>query len=585
MISGVIAGSALCRGTIVVVVLSLSLLPDPTSSFAWSSSPSKTSPPPVAASRRRSISTRLISDQSSSTRRWYQVGGDDYQRPIQPNATDYAGPSWRRTTTTTTTPSSCAAATATAAAATVPFDAGTSTTTTLLLLHQHLLDVHVAHLAILKSMDDGVQPAIERIVVVDETMIPSSIPHDGGTDVVVDVVAPSPRSRTKATTTMTTPFSKFDLSDEWRARLLLLLSAALYGTNFSLVKSIDEIRGMSVGMASTLRFGMAAFAMLPMLFAPIDAELRQRQATAGEGGRRNGGVIARRFGTDKNFPSSFGGGIWEEPTRLSAGLAGMEIGLYNSIGYLAQAVGLKTTTASKSAFICSMAVVTVPILDFMWGKKLLRRQVIGACLAAFGVFALELGGQQTTIADGDLMSLIQPVVFGLGFWRMEAAMEKYPTEAGRLAAAQLLTVFLVSLAYLVCWPALGIVNDLPLVSDACNAMPTASEIIAWLSDPRIVGMFVWTGLITTAFTIWMETLALRTLSASETTLIFSTEPLFGAAFAAVVANECLGVDDAVGAFFIILGCVVSGIDVGQLFVGRAGRPELEAGTSLTTPKK
>ena len=53
--------------------------------------------------------------------------------------------------------------------------------------------------------------------------------------------------------------------------------------------------------------------------------------------------------------------------------------------------------------------MTVPILDFIWGKKLLRRQIIGACLAAFGVFALELGGQQTTITDGDAMSLIQPV--------------------------------------------------------------------------------------------------------------------------------------------------------------------------------
>jgi drug/metabolite transporter (DMT)-like permease len=230
-----------------------------------------------------------------------------------------------------------------------------------------------------------------------------------------------------------------------------------------------------------------------------------------------------------------------------------------------------------------MAVVTVPILDFLWGKRLLRRQIIGACLAAFGVFALELGGQQTTISDGDIMSLIQPIVFGLGFWRMEAAMVKYPTEAGRLAAAQLLTVFLVSLAYLVCLPGLG------LVSDACDSMPapTTTDILAWLSDPHVLGMFVWTGLITTAFTIWMETLALRTLSAAETTLIFSTEPLFGAAFAAVVAHECLGAEDAIGAFFIIVGCLVSGMDAGQLF-GRGGGPTTESSEtrkSLTTREK
>ena len=31
-------------------------------------------------------------------------------------------------------------------------------------------------------------------------------------------------------------------------------------------------------------------------------------------------------------------------------LAGMEVGMYNSIGYIAQVVGLKTTTASKASF-------------------------------------------------------------------------------------------------------------------------------------------------------------------------------------------------------------------------------------------
>ena len=143
-------------------------------------------------------------------------------------------------------------------------------------------------------------------------------------------------------------------------------------------------------------------------------------------------------------------------------------------------------------------------------------------------------------------------------------MEKYPNEAGRLAAAQLLTVFLVSLSYLLCWtPVAG-----DGVNDVCNVLPSASEVIAWLHDPHIMGMLVWTGIVTTAFTIYMETLALKTLSAAETTLIFSTEPLFGAAFAAVVANEYFGMHDAIGAVFIIAGCIVSGLDVGKL-LGRS----------------
>ncbi|KAL7481725.1 hypothetical protein ACHAW6_007399 [Cyclotella cf. meneghiniana] len=321
----------------------------------------------------------------------------------------------------------------------------------------------------------------------------------------------------------------------WIARLLLVLSAALYGTNFTMVKSLDE--SLSVGVSSTLRFGFAALSMLPWLFAPIDDKLK---------------VIAKE--KSQKVKDELGMLSWEEePTRLAAGLAGMEIGMYNAIGYISQAVGLKTIPANKSAFICSMAVVTVPILDFLFGKQLLKRQVLGAALAAIGVWVLEMGGQQGgLLSSGDLVSLAQPVMFGLGFWRMEAAMEKYPTEAGRLAAAQLLMVFFVSLSYLICRAP---------IEDTYEVIPTMTDIMSWLHDPHVLGMLFWTGVVTTAFTIWMETLALKTLSAAETTLIFSTEPLFGTAFAAMVANECFGKEAAIGAAFIIGGCLVSGIDL------------------------
>ena len=376
------------------------------------------------------------------------------------------------------------------------------------IIQQELLEGYIAHQILLKSMSmsEDDEPNIEQHE--EHELISSELITD-----VSDIAS--------------TPI----LSDVWKARLLLLLSAALYGTNFTFVKALDE--SMSVGISSTLRFGFAAIAMLPWLIAPISDELKLMSQVEGN----------------------------EEPTKLSVALAGMEIGVLNSVGYISQAIGLKTTTASKSAFICSMAVVIVPILDYIWGKPLLRRQVIGALLAAMGVYALEMGGTES-LNSGDIMSLMQPLMFGLGFWRMEAAMEKYPTEAGRLAASQLLAVFLVSASYLTCWsPVSGSIS----VSDACHALPSTTEVMTWLHDPKILGALLWTGIVTTAFTIWMETLALKTLSAAETTVIFSTEPLFGAAFASVVAGESLGSCAAVGAAFIIGGCLVSGLDIGSYF--------------------
>jgi hypothetical protein len=184
------------------------------------------------------------------------------------NATDCAaGAKSRQTTTTSTPPSSYSAAAAAVAVIPPPpaaaVEAETSATT-LLVLQQHILEGYIAHRALLRSVAD------DAVVELISTTTRSSPRHDGE----------GPSTAHRAPLAM----PSINMSDAWKARSLLLLSAALYGTNFSIVKSIDEIDGMSIGMASTLRFGFAAFAMMPMLFVPIDVELK-RIAMEGRGRR------------------------------------------------------------------------------------------------------------------------------------------------------------------------------------------------------------------------------------------------------------------------------------------------------------
>jgi drug/metabolite transporter (DMT)-like permease len=238
----------------------------------------------------------------------------------------------------------------------------------------------------------------------------------------------------------------------------------------------------------------------------------------------------------------------------------MEVGTWNAIGYLAQAIGLETTHASTSAFICSLAVVIVPILDFLAGKKRLRREVIGAILAVTGVALLEFDGVEQGInvanngmwlCPGDLYSLVQPLAFGMGFWRMEHYMRKFPNGAMKLTAAQLSMISILSLVALVFTS--GIEMDIRNIS----------FVIDWVKDPVVAGSLLWTGLVTTALTVAMETMALKTLSAAETTMLFSTEPIFGGLCASFVLGEQFGVGGLIGSAMVLSGCLYSNLDLGR----------------------
>jgi drug/metabolite transporter (DMT)-like permease len=127
---------------------------------------------------------------------------------------------------------------------------------------------------------------------------------------------------------------------------------------------------------------------------------------------------------------------------------------------------------------------------------------------------------------------------------MEAAMHNYPDQASRLTAAQLLAVFTCSALF-------------TSVSDPASFNMEA--IIQWITNPTIAASLAWTGLVSTALTVYMETVALKSVTAAETTLILSTEPLWGSFFAAILMGETFGFDAAIGGILILLGCVYSSL--------------------------
>eukprot|EP01039_Chlorochromonas_danica_P008547 gene8547-9420_t len=298
-----------------------------------------------------------------------------------------------------------------------------------------------------------------------------------------------------------------------RAKLLLLGVAALYGTDFTCVKVLGTV--LHPAVAATCRFSIAAAVFLPQLL--------------------------------RTFKSN-------RPLMLG----GAEVGLYAALGYFGQALALLTSHASNVAFLCSLSVVVVPILEALWGERrgwsYLGAAIVPASIAVAGVACLELGGDNLPRA-GDLWACLQPIFFGLSYWRIEKHMKKCngSDEAQAFTAILMIVVALCSFI----WMMAGFVLPISRYGDEIFWTSITSQITALFNDWRVPAALAWTGIVTTALTSFGENIAMKKLDAAESTVIYSTEPLWGTAFAAVTLHETIGWNTGIGAVLVLAACLWS----------------------------
>ena len=136
-----------------------------------------------------------------------------------------------------------------------------------------------------------------------------------------------------------------------------------------------------------------------------------------------------------------------------------------------------------------------------------------AALAVGGVGVLELGGGiQPSV--GDLWSLLQPIGFGVGFWKIEKVMKDFPGMGKELTAVQLVVVWVTSV--------LWVAGEHFLKGGGSGAAADFAAVQAAMSNASVAASVVWTGLVTTALTVLLQTTSLGVLSSSETTVLYST---------------------------------------------------------------
>jgi drug/metabolite transporter (DMT)-like permease len=206
---------------------------------------------------------------------------------------------------------------------------------------------------------------------------------------------------------------------------------------------------------------------------------------------------------------------------------GAELGTCLFAGYATQIVGLRLTSLDRSAFLTSLAVVFVPLLGAIAGRKVRKRVWIAAAAGVGGCALMCHDGGRPNV--GDFWTLATAIFYAVYITRMETIAPQFA--ALPLASAQITTVMALSAVWFV-----------PHIS-AARSLPWAG--------------LLYLGLVCTAATTWLQAIAQKTVPATQTALLFTLEPVFAAGFGFVLLHETLGGRGLVGAALIVAAAVAA----------------------------
>jgi drug/metabolite transporter (DMT)-like permease len=254
-------------------------------------------------------------------------------------------------------------------------------------------------------------------------------------------------------------------------------------------------------------------------------------------------------------------------------------------------MALTTISAGKTAFICSLTVVVVPIASaLIYHKPIKWTDMLAAFVALAGVGVLEgmvdvqalitnfnpvattavtsalvakssalaaakavsptaasaaspltAVAQALGVGKGDILALGQPLGFGYCFTRIEYYQKKFanvPNRVLTIAAAQCVMV--------------GFLSFLWVLYDFHGTIPD----FTYMVEPHRLVAIGWTGIVTTVIAIFLQGTALQTATATDAAIVFSSEPVWASLFGFLLLHEQLGINSYVGGVIILLACLI-----------------------------
>jgi drug/metabolite transporter (DMT)-like permease len=223
--------------------------------------------------------------------------------------------------------------------------------------------------------------------------------------------------------------------------------------------------------------------------------------------------------------------------------SGSLVGLTLYAGMMLQVTGLKTTSASNSAFITGLNVIMVPIISvLLLKKKPPINALFGVVLASLGLFVLKGFSGNWTI--GDTLTLLCALCFALQI----IFIDKFASDVNiyHLAIVQIASA---AIFYIITW--------------ICADMASAAA--PFVIDSKIILTVLYTGALGTALGFGVQTIAQKYTTPTRTALIITCEPVFGALFALIIPDvygktEVMTIRMILGCLLILSGMLITELD-------------------------
>jgi drug/metabolite transporter (DMT)-like permease len=213
-------------------------------------------------------------------------------------------------------------------------------------------------------------------------------------------------------------------------------------------------------------------------------------------------------------------------------LKGGVLGILLFVGFVLQTIGLKYTTASKSAFVTGLMVIFTPFFQLLIEHKSPKMgNIVGVIFVAAGLFFLT-SPQGSEFNIGDVLTLLCAVLFSI--YTVYLGIFGKEHDPAHLTFMQFVSTALLS----------------------ALALPLFERGYINMTGNFIV-LMVYLAVMPTVVALYIMAKYQKDTTPTRSAVIYSMEPPFAALFAFFIIGETMGISGVIGGMLILLGLIVS----------------------------